>query len=132
MGLEYILCEMAAVIVVNKRMDIDMVRGQKYLRMGKNIQNRLQLVLRSVFPSISQDCPDEWGPDEIEGWDSMAHLDLVMAVGEEFGVGACHYENVTALSDALIDLLAPGVNVLVKGSRSARMERVVEIIAEAY
>ena len=54
--------------------------------MGKNIQNRLQLVLRSVFPSISQDCPDEWGPDEIEDWDSMAHLDLVMAVGEEFGV----------------------------------------------
>ena len=54
--------------------------------MGKNIQNRLQLVLRSVFPSISQDCPDEWGPDEIEGWDSMVHLNLVMAVGEEFGV----------------------------------------------
>ena len=54
--------------------------------MGKNIQNRLQLVLRSVFPSVSQDCPDEWGPDEIEGWDSMAHLNLVMAVGEEFGV----------------------------------------------
>mgnify|MGYP001430286326 FL=1 len=54
--------------------------------MGKNIQNRLQLVLRSVFPSISQDCPDEWGPDEIEDWDSMAHLNLVMAVGEEFGV----------------------------------------------
>ena len=54
--------------------------------MGKNIQNRLQLVLRSVFPSVSQDCPDEWGPDEIEDWDSMAHLNLVMAVGEEFGV----------------------------------------------
>ena len=54
--------------------------------MGKNIQNRLQLVLRSVFTSISQDCPDEWGPDEIEDWDSMAHLDLIMAVGEEFGV----------------------------------------------
>ena len=54
--------------------------------MGKNIQNRLQLVLRSVFTSISHDCPDEWGPDEIEDWDSMAHLDLVIAVGEEFGV----------------------------------------------
>ena len=51
-----------------------------------NIQNRLQLVLRSVFPSISQDCQYEWGPDEIEEWDSMAHLNLVMAVGEEFGV----------------------------------------------
>ena len=54
--------------------------------METNIQNRLQLVLRSVFPSVSQDCPDEWGPDEIEDWDSMAHLNLVMAVGEEFGV----------------------------------------------
>ena len=54
--------------------------------METNIQNRLQLVLRSVFPSVSQDCPDEWGQDEIEGGDSMAHLNLVMAVGEEFGV----------------------------------------------
>ena len=54
--------------------------------MGKNIQDRLQLVLKTVFPSISQDCQHEWGPDEIEGWDSMAHLNLVMAVGEEFGV----------------------------------------------
>ena len=44
------------------------------------------MVLKSVFPSVSQDCPDEWGPDEIEEWDSMAHLNLVMAVGEEFGV----------------------------------------------
>ena len=54
--------------------------------MGTNIQDRLQLVLKTVFPSISQDCQYEWGPDEIEGWDSMAHLNLVMAVGEEFGV----------------------------------------------
>jgi len=54
--------------------------------METNIKNRIQLVLKSVFPSVSQDCPDEWGPDEIEEWDSMAHLNLVMAVGEEFGV----------------------------------------------
>lgn len=54
--------------------------------MGTDIQDRLQLVLKTVFPSISQDCQNEWGPDEIEGWDSLSHLNLVMAVGEEFGV----------------------------------------------
>ena len=69
----------------------------------------------------------ERGIDRVFSIGSLAYF-----VGEEFGVGSCHYENVTALADALIDLLAPGVNVLVKGSRSARMERVVEIIAEAY
>jgi UDP-N-acetylmuramoyl-tripeptide--D-alanyl-D-alanine ligase len=43
-----------------------------------------------------------------------------------FGSGAQHYRDLDALCDALVDLLAPEVTVLIKGSRFMRMERVVE------
>ncbi len=29
---------------------------------------------------------DEMGPDEIEDWDSLAHVELVNAIEEEFGI----------------------------------------------
>ena len=49
---------------------------------------------------------------------------------EEFGSGATHYDNPDELADELLGLLSPQVYVLVKGSRSARMERVVEVLLE--
>jgi len=55
---------------------------------------------------------------------------LASLTAEEFGIGGSHYDNCDALSDALSDLLGPQVNVLVKGSRGARMERVVEALIE--
>ena len=55
---------------------------------------------------------------------------LASLTAEEFGIGASHYDNCDALSEALLDLLGPQVNVLVKGSRRARMERVVEALIE--
>ncbi|MEY8001358.1 acyl carrier protein [Clostridium sp. Mt-5] len=29
---------------------------------------------------------DEMGPDEIKDWDSLAHVELITALGDEFGV----------------------------------------------
>jgi len=55
---------------------------------------------------------------------------LASLTAEEFGIGASHYDNCDSLSEALSDLLGPQVNVLVKGSRGARMERVVEALIE--
>ena len=55
---------------------------------------------------------------------------LASLTAEEFGIGASHFDNCDALSEALSDLLGPQVNVLVKGSRGARMERVVEALIE--
>ena len=55
---------------------------------------------------------------------------LLATTAEEFGIGASHYDTCDALSEALSDLLGPQVNVLVKGSRGARMERVVEALIE--
>jgi UDP-N-acetylmuramoyl-tripeptide--D-alanyl-D-alanine ligase len=48
---------------------------------------------------------------------------------QAFGEGACHFEGQQALADAAIANLKAGVTVLVKGSRSSAMERVVAALA---
>lgn len=48
---------------------------------------------------------------------------------EEFGDGATHYDDQESLIAALREALTPGVNLLVKGSRSARMDRVAQAFA---
>lgn len=48
-----------------------------------------------------------------------------------FGNCAVHKENKDELAAAVLPLLAPGVHVLVKGSRSAGMEQVVKLITVA-
>tara|TARA_B100000029_G_scaffold75324_1_gene67018 strand:- start:621 stop:1967 length:1347 start_codon:yes stop_codon:yes gene_type:complete len=49
---------------------------------------------------------------------------------EEFGIGGTHFESFEELSEKLLNLLAPGIHILVKGSRSARMERVVDTLVQ--
>jgi UDP-N-acetylmuramyl pentapeptide synthase len=59
-------------------------------------------------------------------------IDRLLAIGEEtapavegFGGGAARFENIEAISVAAAELARPGATLLVKGSRSAQMERVV-------
>lgn len=53
---------------------------------------------------------------------------LSVHAAERFGSGAEHFLDVEALIKALHDSLRPGTTLLVKGSRSMRMERVVEAL----
>jgi UDP-N-acetylmuramoyl-tripeptide--D-alanyl-D-alanine ligase len=50
---------------------------------------------------------------------------------EAFGEGASHYPDKEAMIDDLVDGLRPGINCLIKGSRSMGMEQVVEAISGA-
>ena len=72
---------------------------------------------------------------KIDGLFALGRLARETAAG--FGAGARHFESVEALAVELRAKLKTGVTVLVKGSRSARMERVVaalmhEQIAETH
>lgn len=52
--------------------------------------------------------------------------DHAQAVADAFGPGAEVFSDHAALADRLIEALQPGLTCLVKGSRSAHMERVIE------
>ena len=64
----------------------------------------------------------------VEGLFATGELSRLAA--EAFGAGGRHFAGVDQLIAALEPELAPEVTLLVKGSRSARMERVVEALAE--
>jgi acyl carrier protein len=50
------------------------------------MQERIQSILKSVFTSHEGDFDDSLGPDDVSDWDSLNHLNLVMAINNEFGV----------------------------------------------
>jgi len=54
--------------------------------MINNIKSRVQKILLTVFPHVQGEFKEEWGPDDIENWDSMTHLNMVMALGDEFKI----------------------------------------------
>jgi len=65
-----------------------------------------------------------------------AGIDALFAIGplsrsaaDAFGTGGFHFSDRETLIEAVAGRLAPQVTVLVKGSRSAQMERVVAALA---
>ena len=54
--------------------------------MTNNVKTRVFAALSMVFPSAGGVFEEDWGPEDIEGWDSLAHLSMVMAVSDAFGI----------------------------------------------
>jgi acyl carrier protein len=49
-------------------------------------RERLLRVVESILGCDVQSISDADGPRTIDGWDSVAHLNLILAVEEEFGI----------------------------------------------
>ena len=76
--------------------------------------------------------------DEVGGYAKSQGVDLFLAFGEwsalaarNFGSGGRHFGTLKELVDALLGELTPETTVLVKGSRTMQMERVVQAITDA-
>ena len=51
------------------------------------MKERINKVLKETFPSISTiEIDGDWGPDNIEEWDSLNHLNMVLALDQEFNI----------------------------------------------
>lgn len=77
--------------------------------------NRLQAVFRDVFDDDGIVLTDATTAKDIEGWDSLSHVTLVLAVQREFGVkikpeAAAELENVGQFKKLLASLGAKDVS----------------------
>lgn len=52
----------------------------------KNINNRIKLVMSAVFEVPIEIITDDSSADNIEEWDSLRHMNLILALEEEFGI----------------------------------------------
>lgn len=50
------------------------------------IPERLERVFRMVLGDATITLADETTADDIEGWDSVAHINLMFAIEQEFGI----------------------------------------------
>ncbi len=50
------------------------------------MEERVQKVLKDVFNTHQGKFDPSFGPKEIAGWDSLKHLNLIMALQDEFGI----------------------------------------------
>ena len=54
--------------------------------MNSNVEVRIKEVMSGVFDIDIETINEESSQDSIEQWDSMKHLDVIVALEEEFGV----------------------------------------------
>ena len=54
--------------------------------MDNKIENRIKDVMSAVFEIPADEINDESSIDSVESWDSLKHLNLVLAFEEEFEI----------------------------------------------
>ena len=73
--------------------------------MSTEIKKIVNETLLEVFPSLNGEINKNWGPDQIQDWDSLAHLNLVMAIEAEFDVELTPEDSMDMLSVKLIRMI---------------------------
>ncbi len=70
--------------------------------MTRSTEDRLYRIVSEVFGVPIEEINDDSSPDTIESWDSLSHLNLVLASEEEFGVSLSPEDVMEMLSVQLI------------------------------
>jgi len=69
---------------------------------SKSVQDRVNNVMSAVFEITIEQINENSSPDTIESWDSLKHMNLVIALEEEFDCQFSDIEIVDLLSYKLI------------------------------
>ncbi|MDP8212628.1 MAG: acyl carrier protein [Candidatus Zapsychrus exili] len=70
-----------------------------------NIQNKLKEIFQNLFFVNPEDVNDKTSPEDIEQWDSLQHLNLVLSIEEEFGLSITPEESNEMLNFGLAAML---------------------------
>ena len=70
--------------------------------MENNLENRIKNVMSAVFEIPAIKIGKESSPDNIESWDSLKHMNIVVALEEEFNVQFTDDEIIELISMKLI------------------------------
>ncbi len=72
---------------------------------------KLRYVIASVFQIDANAVNEDSSVDSIETWDSLTHLNLVLALEQEFNVSLTEEETVEILNFALLKITLEGHGV---------------------
>ena len=72
---------------------------------------KIKIVMSAVFEVPLESITYDASPDNIENWDSLRHLNLILALEEEFGVSIPDEEVGNLVNYKLIELI---INELLK------------------
>ena len=68
-------------------------------------QDRLSIILSQVFGVSADSIKDESSPDTVASWDSMSHINMVLALESEFGISLTPEDAMEMLSVKLIRMI---------------------------
>ena len=66
------------------------------------MEDRIKKVMSDVFDIDIESINNDSSPDNIENWDSLKHMDLIVTLEEEFGIEFTDEEIVDSMSYTLI------------------------------
>ena len=76
--------------------------------MDNSIDDKLKNIMSAVFEIPVEQIQDKSSPDTIESWDSLKHMNMVVALEEEFEVEFTDDEILEMMNYALIKSIING------------------------
>ena len=73
--------------------------------MGNKLAERIKKVMFAVFEIPVEQIQDKSSPDTIESWDSLKHMNMIVALEEEFNVQFTDDEVIEMLDYKLICMI---------------------------
>lgn len=69
------------------------------------VEDRIKNVMAAIFEISADEINDDSSPDNVKSWDSLKHMNLIVALEEEFGVQFKDDEIVEMMNYSLIKLI---------------------------